>query len=81
MTLRNCILRPYSDHNFVEMFSMEPLEYTYQTAWCPNQEYHSINFFCSLFQPATQIPRQTNHIETTTHIEPRTHDQWGNTTK
>ena len=32
-----------------------------------------------VLQPATQIPPQTNHTETPTHIETRTHDQCGDT--
>ena len=31
--------------------------------------------------PAAQTPLQTNHTETPTHIEPRTHDQCGNSTE
>ena len=30
-------------------------------------------------QPATRIPPQPSHTETPTHIEPRTHDQCGDT--
>ena len=30
-------------------------------------------------QPATRIPPHTNHTETPTHIETRTHDQCGDT--
>jgi len=32
---------------------------------------------CSSLQPATRIPHQPSHTETTTHIEIRTYDQCG----
>jgi len=36
---------------------------------------------CCRLKPATWIPLQPNHTETPTHIEPRTHDQCGNSTE
>jgi hypothetical protein len=35
----------------------------------------------TVLQPATRIPHQLNHTETPTNIEPRTHDQCGNSTE
>jgi len=34
---------------------------------------------CGRLKSATRIPPQTNHTETPTHIEPRTHNQCGDT--
>ena len=39
------------------------------------------SWFELVLQPATRIPRQPSHTKTTTHIEPRTHDQCGNSTE
>jgi len=36
-------------------------------------------YSCSRLQPATQIPLQPSHTKTPTHIEPRIHDQCGDT--
>jgi len=33
-----------------------------------------------MLHPATRIPLQPNHTESPTHIEPRTHNQCGNST-
>jgi len=39
----------------------------------------SVWYPCCRFQPATQIPLQSNHTETPKHIETRTHNQCGDT--